>query len=108
MCRKIAGDCDENVPALVGVAPDRELPDSRLQDLIGMEACVFAEQHMRERGDERLRRMAEVEMPRHQPCHNINLSLPVEGVEQDRAYRVSISGQVVDLLAVLARDAGRR
>ena len=62
--RKIAGNRDENVPALVGVAPLGELPDARLQHLIGMEACIFAEQRTRERGDQRLRRMTELEMPR--------------------------------------------
>ena len=51
MGRKIAGDRNEDVPALVGVAPRGELPDSRLQHLIGMEACIFAQQRPRERGD---------------------------------------------------------
>jgi len=41
MGRKIAGDRDENVLALAGIFPRSELPDSRLQHLIGMEACVF-------------------------------------------------------------------
>jgi hypothetical protein len=40
------------VPALVAVAPCGELPDSRLQHLIGMEACIFAQQRTRERGDQ--------------------------------------------------------
>src|SRR6266436_9106809 len=65
MGRQIAGNCDEDVPALVRVAPRAELPDSRLQHLIRMEACIFAQHRMRERGDQRLRRMAEREMP----CH---------------------------------------
>src|SRR4029077_10743752 len=38
MGREIAGNRNEDVPALVGVAPRGELPDSRLQHLIGMEA----------------------------------------------------------------------
>ena len=108
MGREIAGNRNEDVPALVGVAPYGELPDSRLQHLIGMEACIFAQHRTRERGDQRLRRMAEREMPCHQPCREIDLSLPVEGVEQGGADRLRIGGQVVELLAALARDAGRR
>ena len=82
---KIAGNRDEDVPALVRVAPRAELPNSRLQHLIRMEACIFAQHRMRERGDQRLRRMAEREMPGHQPCGEIDLSLPVKGVEQGGA-----------------------
>ena len=88
MGRKIASDRDEDVPALVGVAPLSELPDSRLQHLIGMKTCIFAQHCMRERGDQRLRRMAEREMPCHQACGEIDLSLPVEGVEQGGADRL--------------------
>src|SRR5258707_15764601 len=82
MGRQIAGNRDEDVPALVRVAPRAELTDSRLQHLIRMEACIFAQHRMRERGDQRLRRMAKREMPCHQACGEIDLSLPVEGVEQ--------------------------
>src|SRR5262245_66615354 len=105
MGRKIAGDRNEDVPALVTVAPRGGLADSRLQHLIGMEACIFAQQRTCERGDQRLRRMAQREMPRHQPCREIDLSLAVEGVEQGGADRLRIGGQVVELLAALARDA---
>src|SRR5262249_58789274 len=63
---------------------------------------------MCERSDQRLWRMAELEMPCSKPRRNINLSLPVEGVEQGGADRLSISGKVIEFLAVLARDAGRR
>ena len=79
---EIAGDRNENVPALVGVAPEAKLPDPGLQHLARMEAQVFPQHRMRERGDQRLRRMAEFEMPRHEPCRKINLSLAVERVEQ--------------------------
>ena len=48
---KIARDRNENVPALVSITPRSELPDSGLQHLIGMKACVFAESRMRERSD---------------------------------------------------------
>ena len=60
---KIAGNRNEDVPALSTVAPRGELTDSRLQHLIGMEPCIFAQQHTRESGDQLFRRMAEREMP---------------------------------------------
>ena len=50
-----SGDRNQDVPTLIGVAPDGELPDSRLQHLVGMEARVFPQHCMRERGDQRLR-----------------------------------------------------
>ena len=63
MSRKIAGNRNEDVPAFVGVAPHGELPDSRLQHLIGMEASIFAQQRKCECGDHGMWRMAEREMP---------------------------------------------
>src|SRR6266480_6232197 len=108
MGRQIAGNRDEDVPTLVRVAPRAELPDSRLQYLIRMEACIFAQRRMRERGDQRLRRMAAREMPCHQACGEIDLSLPVEGVEQGGADRLWIREQIIELLAAVARDARRR
>jgi hypothetical protein len=37
---EITGNRNEDVPALVGVAPNGELPDSRLQHLLSIEALV--------------------------------------------------------------------
>jgi hypothetical protein len=54
-----------SVSAFLGIAPPGELPDSRLQHLIGMEARIFPQHRPRERGDQHLRRMAKLEMPRH-------------------------------------------
>src|SRR5208282_3433282 len=62
----------------------------------------------REGGDQRLRRMAKRQVPRHQPCREINLSLPVERVEQGIPDRFLIGGQVVEPLPTLAWDASRR
>ena len=103
-----AGDRDEDVPALVGVAPNGELPDPRLQHLVRMEAGIFPKRRARERGDQRLRRMAIRQVPRHEPCRKINLSLAVKRVEQRGADRLLVGRQVVELLAALTRDAGRR
>ena len=105
---EISGDRNEDVPALVGVLPDGELPDSRLQHLVGMKARVFPQHCMRKRGDQRLRRMAELEMPRHEPGRKIDLSLAVEGVEQGDPDRLLIGRQIVGLLVALAWNAGRR
>jgi hypothetical protein len=65
MGRKIADDRNEDVPTLVGVVSFGELSNSRLQHLIGTEACIFSLHRSRERGDQRLRRVAELEVP----CH---------------------------------------
>jgi len=65
MGRNIARSRNEDVSPLLTVTPHGELPDSHLQHLIGMEACIFAQRRTRERGVQRLRRVAEREMPRH-------------------------------------------
>jgi hypothetical protein len=64
MGRKIAGDRNEHVSASVTITPGSELSNACLQHLIGMEACIFAQNRECERGDQCLRRMAELEMPR--------------------------------------------
>jgi hypothetical protein len=51
--------------------------------------------------------MAEHEMPGDQPCRKIDLSLPVNGVEQGGADCLRIGRQIVEPL-VLAREACRR
>ena len=102
---QIAGNRDENMPTFFSVAPSGELPDSRLQNLVSMEAGIFAQHRTTERGDQRLRRMAEREMPCHQPCRESTCSLPVEGVEQGGTNHLRVGGQVVELLPVLARRA---
>ena len=53
---EISGDRNEDVPAFISIAPDCELPDSRLQHLVGMEARVFPQHGARERGDAPLER----------------------------------------------------
>ena len=58
MSGKVAGHRDQDVPALIGVAPFLELPHACLQHLIGVEAGVLPEQRVRESGDERLGRVA--------------------------------------------------
>ena len=65
MGRQIPGDRNQDMPALVGIAPNGELSDPRFQHLIGMEARVLP-QHCQAKGDDKpFRRMAELEMPRY-------------------------------------------
>src|SRR5215470_6995879 len=110
MGRKIAGDRNEDVAALATFAPRSELADSRLQHLVGVEARIFPQYSMRERRNQGLRRVAEREVPCHQPCREIDLSLPLEGVKQGSADRLYIGGQVVKVVAALLAlpwDSGR-
>src|SRR6516164_7081260 len=81
MGRKIAGDRNEDVAALTTLAPRSELADSRLQHLVGVEARIFPQYSMRERRNQGLRRVAEREVPCHQPCREIDLVVAVEGVK---------------------------
>src|SRR6476646_24195 len=96
---KIASNCNEDVSTRVGIAPCVELPDARLQYLIGMEASVFAHHRAHERREQPLRRVTENKMARHKPCRELDLMLPVERVEQGRADRFLLVGQVVEPLA---------
>jgi hypothetical protein len=73
-----------------------------------MEACIFAQRRTRERAEQCLWRMAQREMPCSKPCGEIDLSLPVKGVEQSGADYRRIGGQIVHPLAALAWDARRR
>ena len=75
MGREIAGDGNEDVAALVGVAPYAKLPDAGLQHLIGVEARIFAQHRAGERGNQRLRRVAERKVARNEPCRGVDLPL---------------------------------
>ena len=104
---EISGIRNEDVPALVGVAPDGELPDSRLQHLVGMKARVFPQHCMRERGDQRLRRMAEFE------CRATSLAARSTCLwrsnASSRAVRIaSSSAGRSSSCSALAWNAGRR
>lgn len=78
---EITGDCNQNMTAFIGITPNAELPHSRLQHLVGMEAGVFTQQRVREYGDQRLWRMAEHEMARYEPGREVDLPLPIKGIE---------------------------
>jgi hypothetical protein len=97
---EVSCDRNEDATALVRVAPDGELPGPGFQHLVGVEARVFPQHRMSERGDQRLRRMAKGQVSRHQPCREINLSLPVECVEQSGPEGLLIGRQIVQLLVI--------
>jgi hypothetical protein len=52
--------------------------------------------------------MAEREMARHEPCRKIDLSLAIKGVQQAGVDHLRVCRPVVERLAALARNAGRR
>jgi hypothetical protein len=79
---EVAGYGNEDMPALVAVAPLPELVHAGLQRLIGMEARIFPQQRPRQHGDQRLRLVTKRGVARHQTRREIDLSLPVEVVEQ--------------------------
>jgi hypothetical protein len=97
MGRQVAGGRNQDMPTLVGRAPNGELSHPRFQHLIRMKACVLAEHCQRKGADQPFRRMAKFEMPRHQPCRLIDLSLSVESIEQGGADHFRIGWQVLEL-----------
>ena len=57
MGSQIPCDRNQDMPALVAVAPLAKLPDARLKHLVGMKARILAEERTRERRDQRLGRV---------------------------------------------------
>ena len=82
MRRQIARDRNQDMPALVGDAPNGELSGACFEHLIGMEAGVLAEHCSRKGRDQAFRRMAQDQVPRDELRRKIDLSLSVEGIEQ--------------------------
>jgi hypothetical protein len=106
--RKVARDGDQDMTPLSGVAPFAELPHASLQHLVGVKARILAEQPLRERCDQRVRRMAKREMARDQAAGLIDLTLAIERVQQSRADVLHRVGKVVEPVADLAREPRRR
>ena len=105
---KVARDGDQDVPALLGVAPLAELPHARLEHLVGVEARILAEQRLRERRDERFggwpsMRWRATNRPAASTCRwRSNAS--------SKAARISsiVRRKVVEPIAVFARQPRRR
>src|SRR6516165_10983343 len=108
MRSEIAGDRDEDMPALVGITPLAELSHASVQHLVGMETCVLAQERSRQGGDQRLHRVTKREMPSDETRGEIDLSLSIEDIEQSNADLLRIGGQVIERLAAIARDASWR
>ena len=85
MGSEIAGDRDEDVSALLAPAPRPELAHAGLQHLIAVETRIFPQQRPCQCGNQRLRRVAEREIAGHKTRREIDLPLPIEGIQQSRA-----------------------
>ena len=53
MGRQIPYDGNQNMPALVAIAPLVKLPHARLEHLVGVKAGILTEERVRERRDQR-------------------------------------------------------
>ena len=95
MSGSIAGDGDQDVPALAAVAPFPELMDPSLQHLIGVKPRVLAEQRPTQRSDKRPRRVVERKMACHDTRREVDLPLPVEGIEQSGSKSLNIGGAIL-------------
>src|ERR671939_14438 len=82
MSRQVADNRDQDVPALIGVAPLCELPHASLEHLIGVKTRILPQQRPSKRGDHGLRWMAQGEMAGNQAGCRIDLPLTIEAVEQ--------------------------
>ena len=52
--RQISRDSNEDMPALVAIAPLVKLPHARLEHLVGVKARILPQQSLRERRDQRV------------------------------------------------------
>jgi len=102
----IAGDRDEDASPLFRVAPDAELPDLRLQHLVGISPRPLATPYALTWRSAPAAK-GKLKMPRHELCRTIYVSLPVERVEQSDPDRLLIRKQIVEPLPALAWNTGR-
>ncbi len=92
---EVSRHCDQDVPPLIGVAILVELPNARLQHLVGVKARVLPEQRVRESRSERLGRVAKREVARDQASGRVDLPLAIECAQQSRADFLDRVGKVV-------------
>ena len=104
MGRQIAGDSDEDVPALIAVSPFTKLPNARLEHLIGMKTCIFAKECPRKGRDKMLGRVTHEKMAGDEPCRSIDLVLTIEGIEQLGTDFLDLYRKVIELIATVARQ----
>jgi hypothetical protein len=84
VCR-VAGYRNEDMPALVTVAPLAKLLHTGLEHLVGVKACVLAQQSTRQSRNQGIWRMTKDEVSGNEPRRGIDLVLAVESIEQGRA-----------------------
>ena len=100
--RQIARDGNEDMPALVAIAPLVKLPHARLEHLVGVKASILTEERVRERRDQRFGRVTEGEMAGDKASRSTDLLLAVKGVEQSSADLLGRDRQIIEALAALA------
>ena len=93
---------------MVAIAPLAKLPHARLEHLVSVKPCILAKERMRQRRDQRLGRVSQRKMTGDKARRSIDLLLAVEGVEQSGADLLDCDGQVVEPVAALAWQRGRR
>src|SRR5262249_2797346 len=108
MCREISDHRNQNVATLVAIPPFAELANAGLQHLVGVKSGVFAENSLRKGSDEPLGIMASKQITGDKPCRHVDLLLTVERGEKRAQNLVTIQGQIVESVAVLAWQALRR
>ena len=108
MRREIAGDGDENMATLVPWAPFAELPDPGLEHLERMKSCILAQEHVRQRCDQGLGRVAEQKVACDESRRHVHLSLTVKGVAERAQQFAGCFGQIIKSVAALPGQAGRR
>src|SRR3954447_11387374 len=96
------------MPPRSAVAPFRKLPDACFEHLIGMEARVLAQKRAPEGRDEILRRVSDGKMTRNEAGGGIDLPLAIEDVEQSGRKGFRFCREIVQRIALLARQARRR
>ena len=92
--REVARNRDENMPPRFRVAPFVKLTHPGLENLIGVKSRVFAQQRMRQRADDRIRRVAQCEVARDEAGRLVDPVLPIESVQQSGADFVDRRGRI--------------
>ena len=103
VCGQITRHGDQDVAALVGVAPFAELAYAGLEHLIGMEACILAQQRLRERAHQLHWRKPEREMACNQACSWVDLPLAIERLQQGSLDFIGSGGKVIEPFIAVAR-----
>ena len=80
MSRKVAHDRDHDMPLRFWVGPFAELTHPSFKNLVCVKACVFAQQRMRQRRNDRFGWMIQCEVARHELRGFVAPVLPIESI----------------------------